>query len=281
MSLFLLQLWSELLKMFARKRTYLGFAVFLGAEILVLVLWQLPKSQQHMRHLIEQTGAIFEQYFSGITLATIMVSITIPLLGAVFLALVGGDLVAKEVEDGTMRMTLCRPVTRVRVLLLKYLAAVIYTFVLVAFIGGTALTAALLVRGQGGLFVMIPEEKLLVLYDFQPGLMRFAGMLPCFALSMLTVSTLSFLFSCMNIKPAAATISAVSIYLVDWILHFVPYFEVYRPYLMATHVGSWSNVFRSPIPWQQMIEDYAYLLGLDATLLVIAIVIFQQRDFKA
>ena len=54
MSLLLLQLWGELWKLFARKRTWLGFGVFLGVEILILVLWQLPRGQRWMKRMIEQ-----------------------------------------------------------------------------------------------------------------------------------------------------------------------------------------------------------------------------------
>jgi len=281
MSLFLLQLRGELWKLFARKRTYLGFGVFLGVESLILILWQLPRGQRWMKRMIEQSGGVFEQYFSGLTVAMIMLSTTVFLLGALYLGLVGGDLIAKEVEDGTMRMTLCRPVSRLRVLLVKYATCVIYTFTLVIFIGLSALGAAMLVRGGGGMFLMIPEEKLVAFYDFGPGLVRYLAALPCFALSMLTIATFSFTLSCCNMKPAAATISAITIFFVDWIFHLVPYFETYRPWMMTTHMSTWLNVFRNPWPWPQMVEDYGLLLGLDATFFVIGAIIFSTRDFKS
>ena len=72
---------------------------------------------------------------------------------------------------------------------------------------------------------------------------------------MLTITTLAFLFSACDMKPAAASTAAISIYLVDWILHFMPYFEIYHPYFMATHIGAWVDVFRGPIPWLRMLED--------------------------
>src|SRR5579862_1852177 len=105
MSLFFLQLRGELWKLFARKRTYLGFGVFFGLEIIILLLFQLPKVQRSWRQLLENAGYGFEQYFSGITLAFQIVLGTTTLLGGLYLALVAGDIVAKEVEDGTLRMT--------------------------------------------------------------------------------------------------------------------------------------------------------------------------------
>ena len=281
MSLFLLQLRGELWKLFARKRTYIGFGVFLGVETLILILWQLPRGQRWMKHMIEQSGGVFELYFSGLTVAMIMLSTTVFLLGALYLGLVGGDLIAKEVEDGTMRMTLCRPVSRLRVLLVKYATCVIYTFALVIFIGLSALGAAMLVRGAGGMFLMIPEERLIAFFEFGPGLARYLAALPCMALSLLTISTFSFLLSCFNMKPAAATISAITIFFVDWIFHLLPYFETYRPWMMTTHMSTWLNVFRNPWPWPQMLEDYGYLLGLDATFFLVGVMVFSARDFKS
>jgi ABC-2 type transport system permease protein len=270
-----------LIKLFARKRTYLGFGVFLGVEMLILVLWQLPRGQRWMKMMIEQSGGAFDLYFSGLTVAMIMVTTTIFLLGGLYLGLVSGDLIAKEVEDGTMRMTLCRPVSRVRVLLVKYVTSVLYTFALVFFIGLSALAAATLVRGGGGLFLMIPEEKLVSFFEFGDGLRRYFAALPCLALSLLSISTFSFQLSCWNVKPAAATIGAITVFFVDWILHLVPYFETYRPWMMTTHMHTWLNVFRDPVPWAQMVEDYAYLGGLNATFLLVGLAVFSARDFKS
>ena len=281
MTLFLLQLRGELWKLFARKRTYLGFGVFLGVESLVLILCQMPLGQQGLRRAIERFGAIFEQYFSGLTLAMIMVPITVILLGALFLCLVGGDIVAKEVEDGTLRMTLCRPISRIRVLAVKYATCVIYTFTLVFFIGLSALGAATLVRGNGGLFMAAPEENLLAIFDYADGLHRYLTALPCLSLSLLTITTFAFQLSCWDIKPAAATISAICLFFVDWILHFLPYFETYRPWMMTTHMSTWLNCFRQPVMWEKMVGDYAYLIGIDATFLIIGAVVFCSRDFKS
>ena len=73
---------------------------------------------------------IRDRYFSGATLGLLMLMWTTFLLGALYLALVAGDVVAKEVEDGTLRMILCRPISRLRVGFLKYSACVLYTFAL-------------------------------------------------------------------------------------------------------------------------------------------------------
>ena len=229
MPLFLTQLRFEFLKMFARKRTYIGFGVFLLMECLVLFLLNLPKPKASFRHLIEQNGYGFDEYYSGFTLAMLMVMWTTTLLGSLYLALVGGDLMAKEVEDGTMRMLLCRPISRLRVTLIKYLAAVLYTLVLIGFIGGTALLAGLAYRGFGGLFVIAPQEGIFALIPPERAMRLYLTGIPLLAISMVSVSSLGFLFSCCNMKPSAATIVTLSIMFLDFIFRGIPTSRAFTP----------------------------------------------------
>ncbi len=281
MSLFFLQLRGELWKLFARKRTYIGFGAFLALEIVILILFQLPKVQRSWRLLIERAGYEFEGYFSGVTLAFQILFWTVFLLGGLYIALVGGDIVSKEVEDGTLRMTLCRPVSRVRVLAVKYVACLIYTVALTAFIGLSALGIGMLRQGVGGFFAFQPLQQLFVLYDFGPGVQRYLCALPFLAFSLVSVTSLAFMLSCCNMKPAAATICTLTYFLTDSIFRSIPYFESLKPWFITSHVETWYNVFRSPVPWLQMLEDIAYLAGVDATFVLIGVVVFSVRDFKS
>jgi len=278
--LFLTQLRFELQKMFSRKRTYIGFCAFLLMEVIVLFLLNLPKPKAHMRHLIEQNGYGFDDYYSGVTLAMFILLWTTTLLGSLYLALVAGDLMAKEVEEGTMRMMLCRPISRIRITLLKYISAVIYTFVLIEFIGLTALLAGLAYRGYGGLFVVAPEEGIFALIPPARGLWLYLLAVPLLALSMTSISSLGFLFSCCNMKPAAASIVTLSVIFVDFIFRGIPYFESLHAWFITTHLSTWMHIYESYPPWWRMTEDYSYLLGLDLTCLIVGSAIFLQRDLK-
>ncbi len=281
MSLFFLQLRGELTKLFARKRTYIGFGAFLIIELLILSLLQLPGNQRMLRHEIEKRGYAFAEYFSGLTIAYEIITPTIFTLGSLYLALVAGDVVAKEVEEGTMRMMLCRPVSRLRILIVKYLACVAYTFALIFFIGITAMIAGIAWRGFGGLFVFAPLEGVFALYDFHEGLMRFLAALVLISLSLLSITTMAFGFSCLNMKPAAATIITLSIFFVDMIFFRIPFFESIKPWFLTGHIGAWADAFRDHYSLPKIVEDYSVLFGVNGTLLVIAAVLFQQRDFKS
>ena len=231
--------------------------------------------------MIEQNGFAFDKYFSGLTLGYFMVFFTfIPQL--LFIALVSGDIMAKEVEEGTLRMILCRSVGRGRIILLKYISCVIYTFAFIFFIGITALVAGVLYRGTGGLFVFAQFERIFAMYDTGPGLARYFCALPMLALSLTTVASLGFMFSCFNMKPASATVITLAIILVDFIFRNNPAFESLQPYFITTHIQRVAaGICMAHLHVWSVMEDYTYLLALDATFLVIALAAFQRRDFKA
>jgi ABC-2 type transport system permease protein len=89
------------------------------------------------------------------------------------------------------------------------------------------------------------------------------------------------MLSCFNMKPAAATIVTLSAFISDWIFYHLPYFSSIKEYFLTHNMTTWVHIFEQRIPWMAMVEDYAYLLAVDATFVVVGVVAFQVRDFKS
>ncbi|MDB4512460.1 ABC transporter permease [bacterium] len=147
--MFLSQLRGELRKLFARRRTYLGYVVFIVFEVLILTLW-VKVGREKVAELAERNLIPMDQLYSSLTSTYWIMGGSMFLLGSIYFALVGGDIVAKESEDGNLRMVLSRPVSRLRVLLLKYFAVIIYTVTFVIFVGITGYGMSVLALGTGG-----------------------------------------------------------------------------------------------------------------------------------
>src|SRR5215471_11466475 len=109
--MFYLHLRNELWKLFGKKRTYIGFGAFLVAQNAMLLAFRFTHWQRNLEHLLEGNGYLAKEFVSALTVALIMLLPQIMLLMPLYAALVGGDLVAKEAEDGTLRMILNRPVS--------------------------------------------------------------------------------------------------------------------------------------------------------------------------
>ena len=165
MRMFMTQLGGELRKLFSRRRTYIGYIVFLVFEAVILFVFQLEKSKEGFGELMGQNGLAFEKYYSSLTITYLVMGLSMFLMGSIYFALVSGDIVAKESEDGNLRLVLSRPVSRLRVLLLKYAAVLIYTVSFVFFVGITGYLMSVMALGwDGGLFILNLKMKVFAFY---------------------------------------------------------------------------------------------------------------------
>ncbi len=280
--LFLQQLRGELRKLFARPRTWMGYGAFLIMEAVILIVYKLPRSQGYMHKLLDRNGLEFATYYSSLTITFTIMLLSMFLLGSIYFALVAGDIVAKENEDGNLRLVFARPISRLRLLLVKYTAVSLYTFTFVFFVGVTGyLMAVAAVGWQGGLFVMEPKMKVFAAYpDWSEGAARLALSAAGIGVSMITLSSLAFMFSCFRIKPAAATIITLTILFVDMILQGFPFFKPYESWFITWRMSAWVFLMEQNLSWPKIVESYAFLAGLNLTFFVIGWLAFQTRDFK-
>jgi ABC-2 type transport system permease protein len=281
--MFLLQLRNELWKLFGKKRTYIGSIMFLLAQaILILGLTYGRGPSRAIVRDLERNGYPVEHYLTNLTIACLVLGPIGYLMLPLYASLVGGDLVAKEAEDGTLRMILSRPVTRLRLLLLKWVAGAIFSLALVATLGVFgALFTRFFYPASGGLFVFVPEQRLVTTFEGAAGWERFAVVHLFMMAEACSLMSLAFMFSCFNIKPAAATILAISFYFISLIMNNMPYFQDWQDWILAHHLFVWVNLFRNPIPWWQIGESLSILAGYNLTFLIVGCAAFQVRDIKS
>lgn len=282
MGMFLTQLGGELRKLFSRRRTYIGYIVFIVFEAVILLVFQLEKSKEGFGDLMGQNGLAFEKYYSSLTITYMVMGFSMFLMGSIYFALVSGDIVAKESEDGNLRLVLSRPVSRLRVLLLKYAAVLVYTVSFVFFVGITGYLMSVMALGwEGGMFILNIKMKVFAFYpEWGDGALRLLLAAALIGASMCTLSTIGFMFSCFKIKPAAATIWALSILFVDMVLQEFPFFKPYEEFFVTFRMSNWVYALENHLPWAKLAESYAFLGGLNVTLFVIGWMAFQMRDFK-
>lgn len=276
----LLQLRNELWKLFGKKRTYLGFVMFLLAQAVILLVFRFSPASAQMGRLLENNGYDMSQFLSPLTAATFtnfwLAVILLPLFGA----LVGGDLVAKEAEDGTLRLILARPISRLRLLALKWVAGAIFSMLLCLALGVTGLLFGQTCFPWGGLFYFFPGEAFAV-FEPREGLIRFAAAHVFMSIAATSVMGLSFLFGCFNVKPAAATILALSLVFLSFIMMNIPWFNDLKPWFLTYHLNLWQQLYGEPIQWGRIGESLFILIGINATFFAGGVAVFSVRDIKS
>jgi ABC-2 type transport system permease protein len=273
---------AEWLKLLMRKRTYIGFGAFVVLELVLLLVSQRQGPETFYRRLITRQGGMFEDYFSALTLGFIVLAFSAALLGSIYLALVSGDIVAKESEDGNLRLLLARPVSRLRLLAVKYATCSCYAWLLIQFIAWSAFLLGVFMRGWGGgMFVFAPEQGIAELWSWEEGLRRYALGSICLGASMTTVSSVAFFFSCFRMKPAAATIAALSYMLVDTILLRTNLLKSYEHLLVTSYLETWVRVYVDPVPWALILRNYSVILAVNLSLFALGAAWFESRDLKS
>ncbi len=278
--MFFAQLKNELWKLFGKKRTYIGFAAFLFAQTAMLLAFKYTRWQSDFERLLSGNGYLATEFISVLTVSVVMLIPQIMLLMPLYATLVGGDLVAKEAEDGTLRMILCRPISRLRLLLVKWSAGIIFAVLLVVALGVTAMGFASLLFPWKGMFVFSPGQAFSVLSAHE-GLVRFLFSHLFLAMNASVMVSVAFMFSCFNMKPAAATILALSFLFVSMVMENIPFFDQYDNFFITHHFKCWLLIFIDPAPWTQICQSEIILVAVSATAFIIGSMAFQVRDIKS
>lgn len=280
--MFYYQLRAELWKLFAKKRTYIGFGMFLAAQAFI-ILWLRfrPHHVEELMHRLDAMGYTPSQFITNMTISLLMIMPMAMLLLPLYSTLVGGDLVAKEAEDGTLRMILSRPVSRIRLLGVKWITGIIFSVVLTFVLGAFGAGFASLFFPSGGLFFFWPPEGLFVIFGPDQAWQRYSASIAMLMVDTISMTGLAWMFSCFNIKPAAATILAISFLFLFRILQELEFFKELQPYLITYHFRIWLDVLREPVPWWKIGESISILLAYNVTFFVIGTAAFQTRDIKS
>jgi ABC-2 type transport system permease protein len=257
----------ELVKLRFQKRTYLG----LGAAVLVPIIFATAVALRNG----EPRDVAFGRYIHDTGFA---IPLVLLLFGAVWMfpliaALVAGDIVAAEDNNGTLKTILTRSVERGHVFAGKLLAVFSYTVLALALMGATAVVAGGIVSGFDPLTSLSGTVV-------QPGraLALVGGSLLVYLMPMLAIACIGVLLSTVTRNSAAAVVGTLMFSLLVQLVGILPGLEGARPYLLSTQFDAWQGLLRDPIDWAP-IGRAAWICPLYALpSLVAAYLVFLRRD---
>jgi ABC-2 type transport system permease protein len=172
-----------------------------------------------------------------IILQTLLVHV--PLL----IALVAGDMISGEANQGTLRLLLTKPVSRANLITGKFIASSIYTIVLLLWMAVWALAISILIFGADDMLIMKSDMVTQILAS--DVMWRYVAAFVFAALAMLAVSALSFFLSIFaenSIGPIMATMSIIIVFTILNTLD-LPIFNMVKPYLFTSHMLGWKGFF--------------------------------------
>jgi ABC-2 type transport system permease protein len=241
-------MWSlinvELYKIFRRPRTYIAFGA-IAALIVVIQLGLKIDGNSYAAFLmkdINDTLTVDGKVLNGYLICYILLQLLlvhVPLL----VALIAADMISGEANLGTLRLLFSTPYSRTSWMMAKFIAASVYTILLLIWLAFLALFVSMWVFGTDDLFLM--KSNYVVLIQQQDVLWRYVGAFIFASFSLLTVTSLGFLMSSMagnSIGPIVGTMSAIVFFTILSTLN-IPLFTIIKPYLFTTHMNNWKEFF--------------------------------------
>lgn len=265
----------EWIKLMHRPRTFLSIGLML--VLIGLLFWGLKtegtKALAYLFQSLDENflmqGTILNGYMvSFLILNTLWIHIPI------LIVIVTGDLFSAELESGTIRLLMTRPISRNRVALAKYCTAVIYVFFFVLIFAVISFGLAQVLFGSGDLIVafnglqIIPEADLL---------WRFLAAFGYAFLAMGTFAIFSVMVSFFTRKSLVAILITLGIIVISTLLQTLAasLFLGWEFFLITYHFAQWQLFFYSEIDWGTLLHSGLWLLGFSAICIIVSLLRFK------
>jgi ABC-2 type transport system permease protein len=234
----------ELYKIFKRPRTYIAFGA-VAALIGIIQFGLKLDGKSYLDFMLNDLSSSLEiegKILNGYLVCYVMLQLLlvhVPLL----IALIAADMISGEANMGTLRLLLIKPYSRTTLLLAKFIAATIYTLLLLVWLAILALFGSMLLFGTDDMFLL--KTSYVVLLKESDVFWRYIGAFGFAALAMTTVASLGFFLSVFaenSIGPIVATMSVIVFFTILSTLN-IPIFNLIKPYLFTTHMIGWKEFF--------------------------------------
>ncbi|WP_394553457.1 ABC transporter permease [Agromyces sp. MMS24-JH15] len=260
---------NELATLFRRWRTWAMLGALALIPILIAVALRIAGATRAGRGPAFLDQVTDNGLFVGVAAMTVAIPLFLPLT----IAVTAGDAIAGEASHGTLRYLLIAPAGRIRLLVVKYLAAAAFCL---------AATSTLVVVGTLVGWALFPIGPVTLLSGAQvsvgEGLLRFLAIAAYATVSLLGLSAIGLFLSTLTTVPIGAMAATAILAVASQIVGSIPQLEAWHPWLFTDRWLDFADLLRSPIVWDSFAAN-ALLQGAYVLVFgVLAIARFTTRD---
>jgi ABC-2 type transport system permease protein len=249
----------ELVKMLSRPRTWVIIAMLVALPTLVAILLAVtdlaprPGTGPPFLSAVLSDGTLFPLAALGVVL---------PLFLPIAVAVLGGDAIAGEIQTGTLRYLLTRPVGRTHLLVAKLMTVVAFVLIAVLVVAAVSYVEGRLLLGQSPTAGTVSLSGSTLTQGEITG--RTALALGYVVVSMLGVAAVALFFSTVTTSSIGAALGTVGLLIASTVLLGLDAAGALHPFLPTRYWLSFVDLFRDPILWRDVVRglvvQFAYLL---------------------
>ena len=238
---------------------------------------------------LDRTKAINGYFMCYLILNTLLVQV--PLL----VALIAADSISGEANMGTLRLLMSKPISRAQLILVKFVAATIFTILLLMWMAITTLFLSLLIFGVDDMLVFrVKGEESQIMQITKDDIMwRYFAAFGYAAVALTVIVALSLLLSIFaenSIGPIIATVCIVIVCTIISNINVPVIDKNVKPWLFTSYLVGWKGFFYigttgdgQPIKgslenWPAIRKSLLILIAHIFILLTAAVVVFKKKD---
>ena len=266
----------ELIKMMYRPRTYLCLGLMV--VLVALIFWGLKTEGDNAVSYVLQSlgknfvisGNVVNGYF-----ATFIILNTLWIHLPVLIVIITGDLFSSELESGTIRLVLTRPVGRSQLALSKFIAASLFVLIFMLLLALVSLWPALALFGKGDLIVFFNGVQILEEQDLW---WRFLSAFGFAFLGMTAFAVFSVTISFFTRKSMVTILISIGVLVISILLQTfsTSLFTGWNSFLITHHLTQWQLFFYTEIDYTAIMKSLIWLVSFSGVCIMAALIRFNR-----
>ncbi len=263
----------ELSKLIRRPRTWVTIALLSGLPVIVGIF---VKASGLAPAPGEGPALLSEVLNNGLLFPAAALAIILPLFLPIAVSVIGGDSIAGEASNGTLRYLLTRPVGRTRLLSAKLIAVVAFIFLAVIVVALVALAAGVVLFGIRPLSSISATE----LSPFET-FVRTVMAIGYIGWSMLGLGAIALFASTRTDSPLAASLATLAAFVGSQVMDLIDATRSVQAYLPTLYWLKFVDFYRDPILWRDVNEGILLQLVYVVVFLGAAWANFTKKDIAS
>lgn len=233
---------SELRLIAVRRRNQIGLAALAAVPIVLAVALKVSAPADPAAGGSGGPDFFAQILGNGFFVALAGLSVELTLFLPIAVAMLAGDSIAGEADQGTLRYLLTVPVGRTRLLAVKYAGIVFGAFVAPLTVAASGLVAGLSLFGGGDVTLLSGAQ-----IGLGPALLRLLGVCLYLGVCLAALGAVGLFLSTLTEQPMGATIALTMLTVSSFVLSQIPQVDWLHPYLLTRHWQDFGELLREPV----------------------------------
>ena len=272
----------EIEKIVAQKRSWAGFLAVAMMNALFALAFHLRNQRAAAQPVRGLQDRLVGEFMNAFVYTQTILAPCMYMLFPIILSIVGAYILAGEIETGSIRLELCRCVSRWQVMAAKFVALCAYSVVMLLALGVTSYvvsawlfkpTGDVLVVGhifglKRGLYVIPKADALRRI------LLSYTLALPM----LMSVSAMALMFSMSTRHFTSAAILTSTVYFCSYVVGSIPLLSAIHPFLPTRYLPFWRFMLMPDIAWDRVGMHAFWTACYTAGFIGLATALFSRRD---